>query len=92
MLTVAVTTERSRRARGRRCGGRREERTGFITRRVITLSRAKHSGLLVPVVVVVVVGVAAVVPNRTGMLDIILLDWVDKAIVFCCSKPKRRLG
>ena len=94
MLTVAVTTERSRRARGGRCGRgqRREERTGFITRRVITLSGAKHTGLLLPVVVVVVdVGVVAVVPNRTGMLNIILLDWVDKAIVFCCGEPRRTL-
>ena len=95
-----MTAERSRRARGRRCRGgrlqRREERTGFITRRVITLrlGAAKHSRLLVPVaVVVVVVGVVAVVPSRTGMLDIILLDWVDKAIVFCGGKlPGRRLG
>ena len=103
MLTVAVTAERSRRARGRRCwrGGKRwqgrEERTGFITRRVITLSlrAAKHSRLLVPVaaVVVVDVGVVAGVPDRTGVLDIVLLDWVDKAIVFCCGKlPGRRLG
>ena len=96
MLTVAVTTERSRGTRGGRCWAGRlqrwEERTGFITRRVITLRRAKYSRLLVPVVVVVVVGVVVVVPNRAGMLNIILLDWVDKAIVFCCGKPRRTLG
>ena len=44
------------------------------------------------VVVVVVVGVVAVGPNGAGMLDIVLLDWVDKAIVFCCGKlPARTL-
>ena len=36
--------------------------------------------------------VVAVVPNWSGMLGIILLYWVDKAIVFWCGKPARKLG